>query len=142
MPEMFELMRVGVPAVIVPAAVFGGNWAIRFRSDYAQTAAADFVLAILVFDAAVFTSSKEFESFVHNTDLRQIIFYWHFCIAILGALLWWLIATFAEPVVSAYYSRRNNPLAFAGTLILCWMAVFFLIALHVGFFVWRGWEYA
>jgi hypothetical protein len=142
MPEIVELMRVGVPTVVVPAAVFGGNWAIRFRSDYAQTAAADFVLGILVFDAVVFTSAKEFEPFVHNIDLQQIVFYWHFCVAVAGAGLWWLIVTFGEPRVEDYYRTGRHPAVFFGTLMLCWMMVFFLVALHVGFFIWSGGQHA
>ncbi len=141
MLELPEFMRIFVPAVVIPIAVFGGNWAFRYHSDYAQTAASDFLLAVLIFDGAVVTTAKEFEPFIKNAELRQIALHWHVILAVVVAFVWWLILTYAEPVVAAHYSsRRNKPgrLALVLTLMVCWMAIFVLVSTHIGFFVVQG----
>lgn len=141
MSDFPEFMRIIVPTVVIPIGVFAGNWAIRFRSNYAQTAASDFLLAILIFDGAVVTTAKDFEPFIRNPELKQIVLQWHVCLAFAGMAVWWLIATFAEPLVESYYSSRFNKtgsLTFVVTLMICWVAVFMLVSAHIGFFVVDG----
>jgi drug/metabolite transporter (DMT)-like permease len=141
MADLPELVRIIVPAVIIPIGVFAGNWAIRYRSEYAQTAASDFLLAVIIFDGAVIAAAKDFEPFVHHPELRQIALQAHIVFGFVSAAIWWLIATFAEPLVASYYSRRRDrPTTpkFAVTLMICWMAVFILICAHVGFFIVQG----
>ncbi len=125
--------------VVVPAFVFAVNWALRSKGNYGQTAAADFILATLIFDLTVITSAKQFEPFIRNIYLREIAVEWHFCIGVVGAFTWWFITKYGEPRVTAYYSRtRNRPKKPIGTLMICWMAIFMLVSIHVGFFVVRG----
>src|SRR5262249_33496000 len=104
MASLAEIMQVIVPSVVVPAGVFGGNWAIRYRSDYTQTAASDFILAVLIFDGAVITTSKEFEHLIRSEEFRHLILHWHAVFFLIGCGLWWLIATFAEPLIAEYYA--------------------------------------
>lgn len=133
-----EMVRVIVPAVIIPAAVFSGNWAFRYREQYTQTAASDFLLALLIFDGAVVTTAKDFEPFIHDAELKEIVVQWHVVLAILALALWWLIIKFGEPIVASYYARSApGPIAFFSTLSICWMAVFMLVSVHIGFFSWR-----
>ena len=137
--HLAEMLRVIVPAVVIPAAVFCGNWAVRYKEEYTQTAASDFILAMLIFDGAVVTTAKDFEPFIQNPDLKQIVLYWHVCLGIAGMGLWWLIATFGEPVVAGFYTRRETgQLTFFLTLAICWVAVFILISVHISFFFWHG----
>jgi hypothetical protein len=139
MTDLVEAFRIVVPAVVVPVGVFAGNWAIRYKSEYAQTAASDFLLAVLIFDIVAVMTAKDFEPFVRTPELRQILIHWHIFIGFVGATFWWLIATFGEPKVAAYYSaRRNRPKLPIVTLLLCWSAVFVLISLHIGFFFLQG----
>jgi hypothetical protein len=138
MPDIVELFKVGVPAVIIPLAVFGANWAYRHHSEYNQTAASDFIMAVLIFDGTVVSAAKEFEPFIQHPELRLMAANWHITVAVLGGILWWLIVTFAEPVVAAHYStRRNRPPFPFRTLLNCWVGVFILISVHVSFFVLR-----
>jgi hypothetical protein len=142
MADLLEMVQVGMPTVVIPLAVFGGNWALRYRSGYEQTAAADFALAVLIFDGAVVTASKDFQPFVQNPLLQQATFHWHILMAIFSCFLWWSITTFGEPVVAEYYSTRRYVSANASfpffSLMFCWIGIFVLLALHIGFFVLRG----
>jgi hypothetical protein len=136
--HLAEMVRVIVPAVIIPAAVFGANWAFRYKEQYTQTAASDFLLAVLIFDGAVVTTAKDFVPFIHDPELKQIVVHWHVVLAIAAIGIWWLIVRFGEPVVASYYERGTpNTAAFFGTLWICWAAVFVLVSVHIGFFAWR-----
>ena len=138
---LLPLLQIGVPAVVIPIAVFVGNWALRYREGYEQTAAADFILAVLIFDGAVVTTSTDFAPFVQDPDLQPIIFYWHIIMGFICCGLWWLITMFGEPVLADYYSKRSvYPQQWFPFLpiVLCWIGVFILLSMHVGFFVWRG----
>jgi hypothetical protein len=133
-----EMVRVIVPAVVIPAAVFAGNWAFRYREQYTQTAASDFLLAVLIFDGAVVTTAKDFEPFIHDPELRQIVIHWHVVLGIIVVGTWWLIIRFGEPIVADYYDRGTpGTVTFFGTLAICWAAVFMLVSVHIGFFSWR-----
>lgn len=139
MVAFVELVRTLVPSVVVPIVVFGGNWAVRYKSGYAQTAATDFILAILAFDGAVITGADAFEPFIRDPDLRQIAVQWHWCLGAAGCFLWWLIATFGEPIVAAHYAATPtapSKTTFFLTLMVCWTFVFILISAHIGYFTW------
>jgi hypothetical protein len=82
MPDIVDFVRVIVPSVVIPAAVFGGNWAIRHKLHYTQTAAADFILAVLIFDGTVVTTTTEFEPFIRNQEFRQIAVHLHIVLAV------------------------------------------------------------
>jgi hypothetical protein len=139
MADIVEGFRIAAPTVIVPIGVFAGNWAFRYRSEYPQTAASEFLLAVLIFDIVAVTTAKEFEPFVHAPELRVVVIQWHIFMAFVGAGLWWAIATFGEPRLAAYYSatrhRRNLPIL---TLVLCWIGIFMVLSLHTGFFFVKG----
>jgi hypothetical protein len=139
MSQLAEIFKVIVPTVVVPMAVFGVNWTYRANRGYAQTAASDFILAVLIFDGGVVAVSQEFEPFIRHPELRHIIVYWHMTIAVIGGAIWWCILKWGEPVVAEYYeTKRNRPRFPFFTLAFCWMAVFALVAAHVGFFVLKG----
>ena len=139
MSEIVEAFRVGVPSVVVPLTIFGINWAFRERNGYAQTAAADFILAVLIFDGVAVVAAKEFEPFINNPELQSIVGYWHMTIAALGALLLYFILKWGEPRVARYYqAKRQRPRFPIFTMMFCWAAVFALISAHIGFFVIRG----
>jgi hypothetical protein len=135
MAGYIEAFKFLVPSVIVPLGVFGANWAVRYKSGYAQTAASDFLLAVIIFDLVAITTAKDVEPFVQAPELREIIVQWHVAIFLIGALFWWLIAQFGEPKMAAYYAaRRNKPNWPMAIFSLCWIAVFALMSLHIGFF--------
>jgi hypothetical protein len=136
--SLVEVFRVGVPAVVVPLAVFSANWAYRHRNGYAQTAAADFILAVLIFDGGVVAASEAVEPLVRNVDLRTIIVGYHMSIAVLGGLVWWAIVTWAEPALARYYEAGKEVHFPFVPMVLCWIAVFILVSLHMGFFFIRG----
>jgi hypothetical protein len=137
MTEFAEVVKVATVAVIVPLAVFSANWIHRSRMGYSQTAAADFLLAIIIFDAVVVLTAQDFEPFLRSPQLRPVMAYWHFIAAFLSGLAWAGIVKFGEPALASYYKLRDTPLrtTFPGfTFLWCWMAILALIALHVGFF--------
>jgi hypothetical protein len=132
-----EIAKTATVAVFVPLAVFSANWAWRSHHGYAQTAAADFIVAIGVFDLAVMVASEDFEPFLRSQTLRPFIIYWHFLAAFASALVWLGIVKWGEPVLARYYEgrgyhRRDDfPLV---AFLICWFAVFCLIMTHVTFF--------
>jgi hypothetical protein len=135
---MPEFVRTYVPAIVIPLVVFGANWAFRQRNGYALTASADFILAVLIFDGTVVSSSETFTQFVQNAELRATVVNYHLLFAALGCLLWWAIAQWCERPLAAYYEEGSGlggasfPIvAFA----LCWMGAFVLISIHVLFFI-------
>jgi hypothetical protein len=136
MPEWMELVKLLTLAVVVPLVVFMANWAWRFEKGYSQTAAADFILAMLIFDISAVLASKDFVPFMRAPSLIPLITYWHFLVACLSCSAWWGIAKWGEPVLEGYYDRKagsGKRFPF-GPFFLCWFAVLTLVALHVGFF--------
>jgi hypothetical protein len=140
MSDYSDFFRMAVPAIIIPLGVFSANWIYRNNKEYAQTAAADFILAVVIFDGSVVAASNEFEPFIHNSILRSLVVDWHIAIAIVGGLLWAGVLKWGEPVIAQYYesppySRDNFPIF---TYVLCWMSVLALVTAHVTFFVING----
>ena len=138
MSDLPELARLVTATVVIPIGVFGANWFHRAQNGYTQTAAADFLLAVLIFDAALVITAKEFEPFVRNPELRTITQYWHVGAFVVSGAIWMSIVRWGEPALAAYYryvrphSRPAFPwIAFA----LCWVAIIVLIVFHVRFFV-------
>ncbi len=132
-----EVAKTATLAVMVPLAVFTANWVHRSNKGYPQTAAADFLLGVLIFDATVILATDDFKPFLRSEELREMIAYWHFIIAFVAGLIWVGIVRWAEPMFAAYYekesitARRKFPIF---TFITCWFSVLILIAFHVGFF--------
>jgi hypothetical protein len=133
-----EAFRVGVPAIVVPLGVFAANWAFRHRNGYAQTAAADLILAVLIFDGGAVAASEALEPFVRNADLRSIMVGFHMSIAVIGGFIWWAILTWGEPAVTEYYEASGLGRFPFVSFALCWMGVFFLICAHVLFYFIQG----
>jgi hypothetical protein len=135
--EPMEIAKVAIVAVLIPLAVFTANWIHRSHKGYAQTAAADFILAIVIFDLAVIVASQDFEPFLRSPVLRPVIVYWHFVAAFLSGLLWAGIVRWGEPAMARFYEmkivyqRTSFPV---GTFLTCWMGVLGLVAIHVAFF--------
>jgi hypothetical protein len=135
--DPMEIVKTGTVAVLVPLAVFSANWIHRSQMGYAQTAAADLILTIVIFDIAVVVASEEFEPFIRAQSLLPMIRYWHFSAGFASGLVWAGIIRWGEPVVARYYETKLTyrksefPLA---VFLVCWMAVLALIAIHVGFF--------
>lgn len=123
--------------VVVPLSVFTANWVHRSNKGYPQTAAADFLLGVLIFDASVVLATSDFSPFVQSGYLREMIGYWHFVIAFISGLVWLAIVKWGEPVFERYYGtakeagRRRFPIF---TFLACWFPVLVLVAAHVGFF--------
>ncbi|MGO9173566.1 MAG: hypothetical protein ACLP7P_16610 [Rhodomicrobium sp.] len=142
MSDFVEFLKVMVPAVFLPLGAFIANWLYRGKFDYNQTAAADFLLAVMLFDASVVATSGEFEPFVKNEQLRSAVIIWHIFLGIIGGLTWLLITRWGEPKLVYYYeSRRKRPprpefpwYAY----IICWSIAFILVVAHVTFFVFGG----
>lgn len=136
MADFAELAKVGTVAIIVPLAVFSANWIHRSNKGYSQTAAADFILAVLIFDCTVVIIAHEFEPFIRAPELRPFVVYWHVAIAFISGLIWAGIVTWGEPALAKYYeAKRHRPSFPAATFLICWMSVLMLITAHVAFFV-------
>jgi hypothetical protein len=133
--RMIEIFKFLVPTLFVPLGVFAGNWALRYKSGYAQTAASDFLLAVIIFDFVAVITASDIEPFVRAPELRTIVVQWHVFILLISCFLWWLIATFGEPKLAHYYEREKIPEWPIVTFSLCWMGVLALMCLHIGFFL-------
>jgi hypothetical protein len=133
-----EIAKIGTLSVLVPLAAFSANWVHRSQKGYAQTSAADFLIAVFIFDSTVVLASGDFEPFIRAPELRPLITYWHFVIAFISGLFWVGIIRWGEPALAAYYQhkRPRNPPSFPIlSFLICWMAVLVLVTLHVAFFV-------
>lgn len=130
-----EIVKAVTLTVGAPIAVFSANWAYRAKHGYSQSAAADFILAILIFDITVVLAAHDFEPFLRSRQLLPIIQYWHFLIGFLSCLIWLMIGKWGEPRLASYYDEGkpgNFPFI---TFSLCWMSIFALIAAHMLFFL-------
>jgi hypothetical protein len=114
----------------------------RTEKGCAQTASADFILGMLIFDTSAVVASNDFVPFMRAPELIPLITYWHFSIGFTSCLVWWCITRWGEPILAAYYqaprniiARRQFPII---SFAICWMSVFVLVALHIGFFVVKG----
>jgi len=138
MSEFVEIAKMATAAVAVPLAVFSANWIHRSQMGYSQTAAADFILAIVIFDAVVVLTAHDFEPFLRSPELRPVMAYWHFVAGVISGLVWAGIIRFGEPKLALYYELKHSPLRprFPGfTFLFCWTSILALIALHIGFFL-------
>lgn len=135
--SVVETIRVGVPAFIVPAVVFGGNWAWRSEKEYNQTAASDFLLALLIFDGAVIATSETFQEFVRDPELKTIVIGWHITMAAISIALWWSILRWGEPRLARYYQNDRRGTFPWLTFWTCWGFVLLLVMARVLFFVHR-----
>jgi hypothetical protein len=138
MSEFVEVVKIATVAVVVPLAVFSANWIHRSQMGYSQTAAADFILAVIIFDIVVVLTAQDFEPFLRSPELRPVMAYWHFVAGVISGLVWASIVRFGEPILASYYELKGSPLrpSFPGiTFLLCWMSILVLIALHVGFYL-------
>jgi hypothetical protein len=138
--DLVEIAKLGTATVVIPISVFSFNWWLRSHKGYAQSAAADFLLAVLIFDAALVVTAKDFEPFVRSAQLRPIVVYWHVVAFVLTAGLWALILENGEAALVKYYEvrrpRDRGPFPW-GPFILSWMGVAIMLAFHIGFFVAR-----
>ena len=138
MSGWIEIVKLFTLAVVIPLAVFSANWIWRCNKGYSQTAAADFILGMLIFDTTAVVAGTDFAPFMRSTELVPLITYWHFTVGFVSALVWWAITRWGEPILEAHYLgvpgvmlRRRFPIwCFLG----CWVSVLILIAVHIGFF--------
>jgi len=140
MADLPEIAKTGTVAVLVPLIVFTGNWIHRSHKGYAQTAAADFILAIVIFDLAVIVASQDFEPFLLSHSLKSFLVPWHVFAAFMSCLLWAGIVRFGEPAISRYYEIKSGYFTPTFPLVsftLCWFGVLVLVAIHVAFFTIR-----
>jgi hypothetical protein len=134
-------LQTFVPAVLVPVASFIGNGAYRYAKGYQQTAAADFLIAVVVFDAAVISATDAFKPFVRDPELRTVIVNWHLAMVVLSALFWMGILAWLEPSLEGYYEESKIPIDVSFPVLhflAAWVLVLMDVALHIGFFVMNG----
>lgn len=136
MSDLAELAKLGTATVIIPIGVFAFNWWVRFEKGYVQSAAPDFLLAVLIFDAALVVTAKDFEPFIRSAELRSIVVYWHVLAFLITGGLWAAILGTGEAALVKHYRRARDRGPFPWKpFILSWMAVVVLLAFHIGFFV-------
>jgi hypothetical protein len=128
--------------IIISATISGGafvlNWAVRAQLQCALSAAADFVLAVVVFDAGALAASGVFENAVREPLYRE-----NFVAIFVGLLLVSLAAwagiflrlenKLAECYSSSAMSHRE---AWKNTyFFVSWFLVSFVVAPHLYFFI-------
>lgn len=133
-------LQTFVPAVLVPVASFIGNGAYRHAKGYQQTAAADFLIAVVVFDAAVISATDAFKPFVRDPELRTVIVNWHMAMVVVSAICWMAILAWLEPSLEGYYAERKIiDITFPVLpFMAAWALVLMVVAVHVGFFLMNG----
>jgi hypothetical protein len=129
-----EIAKTAILAVGVPLAVFSGNWIYRSHKGYSQTAAADFLLGVFIFDICVVLASGDFEPFLRSEELRPVIAYWTFAIGSVSGLAWSGIIRWGEPRLAQYHEHQQSRFPIY-TFLGCWMAVLASVALHIAFFM-------
>jgi hypothetical protein len=132
-----DFIRLVVPTVVIPLAVFSGNWIIRHRFECAQSAAGDFILGVLVFDGCVVSGSETFAPFVRNVELRAAVTNVHIALFVLGLVAWALIVRYGEPHVIAANEAGGFNLTSSVAMVCCWVGAFALVAVHIAYYVVR-----
>lgn len=135
---MRDFIALVVPAIVVPLGAFILNWAMRNRNGYPQTAAADLLLALMIFDGTVITASEAFAPYVNDAEMRAVIVPAHFAWGALAFTIWWAVMAWGEPALANYYRLRNPAtnlnfpyLQFGSS----WTALMVVYGIHIGFFL-------
>jgi hypothetical protein len=94
-------------AIVIPLLVIGANAFARIAWGRPQSAAADVVLTLVVFDFTVIINSDEFKRFVIDVLRDGIISI--FCVLlILNAVSWGIAVNRLEPRLDELYDRRRR----------------------------------
>lgn len=120
-----------VSVIIVPTSAFVANAVLRYGRGVAQSAAADLLLLLIVFDATVIISSEEFKPLVASPELRTGIIAVHVGLLFIGLIAWISSVTLVERRIGSafdYKTRKYVP----GFPIICWIGSWVIAATLVG----------
>jgi hypothetical protein len=127
-------------AIIIPVFAFGLNWRMREVNNYALSAAADFMLAIMAFDLVVLASHHTFESVVRDSLLQEQ-FVTMFVVFFSGTtIFWYTLSLRFEHEMNRGYSYlqkryvQGRPM---GPFLVGWAVVAAVLCVHIFPFVYR-----
>jgi hypothetical protein len=92
----------------VPLAVVLGNGFLRHIHGIPQSTAADLMLALIVFDAAVIIQHHEFQEYVRSEWLKANIIAIYVLLLIVNYVLWHVSAFKLEVALLSRYSVRQR----------------------------------
>ncbi len=129
--EVYFLLFV---ALGLPLIAVIGNAITRWFAALPQSAPADFVLAVVIFDAVVAAQSEDFKPHIQNTIVSAHLVAIYIGLILVGMFLWGISVWFVERRIVDYYDwsgRKfiNFPFfAFFLSLLIPVMAFFVSVA--------------
>lgn len=134
-------MGLVIGVVVVPLAVFFINILVRSKFFVPQSAGADFILLLLVFDSTVILNPISFKSIVKYQPFQQDIVAIHLGLLLIGLLLWLGIVTIAETDIAKKYllnhfRQQNHNFPFFRWLF-SWIIGMTLLGGHIIFFIYN-----
>jgi len=98
----FWLVTLGVPLLVVV-----GNSLVRFMKGLAQSAAADLLLALTVFNFAVVVEYNKFQEYIRITQIRSDIVAIYCLLVIISVACWFISVFHIEEHISSYWFQRT-----------------------------------
>jgi hypothetical protein len=127
-------------AIAIPVCAFGLNWRMRTLNNYALSAAADFMLAIVAFDLVALASHDTFEKAVRDSVLQEQ-FVIMFVVFFAGTTTCWYAISLKlehEMTRGYSYSRKcyttGKPM---GLFLTGWAVVASVLCVHIFPFLYR-----
>ena len=130
-----QLLAV-VLSVLIPVVAFAVNWGMRASMGYALSAAADFVLAVVVFDFGAIVTHKLFEGVAFSPFVQANFEEIFECFFLVTALLWGAYFLRTEDKITKLYQQLVTPKNTIERHVgISWALVFAIVASHVFTFV-------
>ena len=114
-----------VGGVVVPSAAFASNFVLRRERRISQSAAADLVLLLIVFDFNVLLAADEFRKIMIHSELRNHIEEIHVGFLALGIFVWILSVTSLEKRIAQSFNHSTGEYN-GGFPLFVWMVAWFL----------------
>lgn len=97
----FWLVALGVPLIVVVA-----NSLIRLMKGLAQSAPADLVLALTVFNFAVVVQSQDFQKFIRVEAIKSDLVAVYCALIIFSLFCWFFSVFYVEEYINSYWEER------------------------------------
>jgi hypothetical protein len=130
-----------IAATAIPVLAFVLNWRVRSARGYALSAAADFVLALMVFDLGAVIAHDVFEAVIPSAFFRSCFIELFVILFCLSTILWATALLHIEHRLGQDYdfgTRSYLNSAPMGLFLLAWMLVAALLSPHIFPFLYRG----
>lgn len=127
-------------AIVIPAFLFSLNWVFRSAKNYAPSAAADFILALMGFDLSSIPAHSLFETAVRSQDVKSQVLGLFIVLFTLSSIMWYTSAVPLEHRILEGYDFQHNKYRDSKhrfAFVLAWVIAGGLLAGHIYPFLYR-----